>query len=94
LCASTITYTTGSLFDPSAQVLVNPVNTAGVMGKGLAYEFKQRFREMYAEYGIASIAFPALGCGAGGLDYESQVRPLMHHYLHDLPLDVFLYHLV
>jgi len=31
-------------------VLVNTVNTVGVMGKGLAREFKGYFREMFEEY--------------------------------------------
>jgi len=142
-----IAYTTGSLFDSHAQTLVNPVNTAGAMGKGLAYQFQQRYPEMfrqyrdmcqrgefaigdlwlyrgtdrwvlnfptkthwrgaskveyierglqrfcevYEEWEITSIAFPALGCGEGGLDFESQVGPLMHEYLRDLLLDIFLY---
>lgn len=33
----------GSIFDSTAQVLVCPVNCVGVMGKGLALEFKKRF---------------------------------------------------
>ena len=32
----------GSIFDSRAQVLVCPVNCVGVMGKGLAKEFKRR----------------------------------------------------
>ncbi len=27
------------------------------------------------------ISFPQLGCGLGGLDWESQVKPIMEHYL-------------
>lgn len=45
-----LTYLTTSLFDSPAQTLVNPVNTAGVMGKGLALAFKQRYPEMYQQY--------------------------------------------
>jgi O-acetyl-ADP-ribose deacetylase (regulator of RNase III)/uncharacterized protein YwgA len=40
----------GDLFESSAQTLVNTVNTVGVMGKGVALGFKQRFPEMYREY--------------------------------------------
>lgn len=40
----------GSLFDTPAQTLVNPVNTVGVMGKGLALQFKQRDPAMFADY--------------------------------------------
>lgn len=139
-----ITYIEGSLFTSTAQTLVNTVNTAGVMGKGLARAFKSYYPEMFAEYaqrcaekqfaagqlllyrtphkwvlnfptkrhwrqasrlddieagleafartyaeqGISSIAFPQLGCGNGGLDWERDVRPLMEHHLRDLPLDV------
>jgi hypothetical protein len=45
-----IEYLTSSIFDSPAKVLVNPVNTSGVMGKGLALEFKKRFPEMFIEY--------------------------------------------
>ncbi len=38
-----ITTKHGSIFDSRAQVLVCPVNCVGVMGKGLALEFKRRF---------------------------------------------------
>ena len=30
--------------------LVNPVNTVGIMGKGLALEFKKRYKSYYEEY--------------------------------------------
>jgi O-acetyl-ADP-ribose deacetylase (regulator of RNase III) len=142
-----ILYVEGNLFNSPAQVLVNTVNTVGVMGKGVALEFKrlfpdmyeqyrilcekgrfeigmlwlykspnkwvlnfptkvhwrnssklsyieaglQKFVDTYAEMGIHSIAFPPLGCGNGQLDFESQVQPLMHEYLRNLPIDVFIY---
>lgn len=40
----------GNLLESSAQTLVNTVNTVGVMGKGIALEFKKQFPEMYADY--------------------------------------------
>jgi O-acetyl-ADP-ribose deacetylase (regulator of RNase III) len=40
----------GNLFESKAEALVNPVNCVGVMGKGLALEFKRRFPEMFADY--------------------------------------------
>lgn len=40
----------GDLFASQAQTLVNSVNCVGVMGKGVALEFKKRFPEMYADY--------------------------------------------
>ena len=47
-----ITYVESDLFDSPAQVLVNTVNTVGVMGKGIARRFKQAFPEMFREYQI------------------------------------------
>ena len=142
-----IMYVEGSLFNSPAQVLVNTVNTVGVMGKGIALEFKTLYPEMFAHYrqlcevgqltvgklwlykspnkwvlnfptkehwrnpsrveyvdaglqkfvdsyaalGIHSIAFPALGCGNGQLDFGPQVKPLMEKYLRQLPIEVFIY---
>ena len=141
-----ITYVDYSLFDSDAQVLVNTVNTVGVMGKGIANEFKKRYPEMFEKYqkicmagkfntgdlwlynipdsdkrvlnfptkrhwrgrskieyiesglkkfartydrkGITSISFPMLGSSNGGLDWETQVKPLMEDYLKDLPIEV------
>lgn len=45
-----ITYLESSVFESPAQTLVNTVNTVGVMGKGIAKEFKARYPKMYAEY--------------------------------------------
>lgn len=142
-----ITYVEGNLFTSPAQVLVNTVNTIGIMGKGIAHDFKRIYPDMYriyrrycdnkhltvgtlhlhktphkwvmnfptkqhwrsrsrldhiarglrtfcdtySEAGITSIAFPALGCGNGELDYDGQVRPLLEEYLSPLPISVFLY---
>lgn len=142
-----ITYVSGDLFESPANVLVNPVNTIGVMGKGLAREFKRRYPDMFAQYkamceagefeigdlwlyegvdrrvlnfptkahwrspskpeyieaglrrfcveyqawDVQSIAFPALGCGHGELDFETEVRPLIERYLGELALDISVY---
>ena len=40
----------GDLFASKAQTLVNTVNCVGVMGKGVALEFKKRFPEMFEDY--------------------------------------------
>lgn len=40
----------GDLFSSQAQTLTNTVNTVGVMGKGIALEFKKRFPDMYEDY--------------------------------------------
>lgn len=132
-----------NIFECGTQVIVNPVNLKGVMGKGLALQFKEKYPEMfeayraackdgslqegklhlykaddvwilnfptkrdwrdpsdirliekglqelkekYKEWGITSAAFPRLGCGLGGLDWNV-VGPLMHQYLDGLDIDV------
>jgi O-acetyl-ADP-ribose deacetylase (regulator of RNase III) len=133
-----IIYKQGSLFDSSADVYVNAVNCVGVMSKGIALEFKNRYPKMYEwyreeclarrvtigkiqcwfscvfilnfptknhwrdkskledieaglqdfvdwanTYGFRSVAFPKLGCGNGGLDWQD-VKPLMEKYLEPL----------
>lgn len=137
----------GNLFESKAKTLVNTVNCVGVMGKGIALDFKKRypamfdeyaqmcargevkpgvpyyysdlygssilnfptkdhwrspsrlsyissglnwFRENYGELGITSIAFPPLGCGNGGLPWET-VGPLMYSMLVDLPIEIEIY---
>lgn len=47
-----ILYVEGNLFNSPAQVLVNTVNTVGVMGKGVALEFKRLFPDMYKQYRV------------------------------------------
>lgn len=48
-----ITYTKGNLLDAPAEALVNTVNTVGVMGKGIALMFKERFPTNMNEYAKA-----------------------------------------
>jgi len=43
----------GDLFNSNADVLVNSVNIKGIMGAGIAREFKKKFPEMYKEYSKA-----------------------------------------
>ncbi|WP_069660688.1 type II toxin-antitoxin system antitoxin DNA ADP-ribosyl glycohydrolase DarG [Arcticibacter eurypsychrophilus] len=45
-----IKYTQGNLLDASVDALVNTVNTVGVMGKGIALQFKNRFANNYKVY--------------------------------------------
>lgn len=45
-----IRYVHGDIFDSKASCLVNPVNCVGVMGKGLALQFRRRYPEMYEWY--------------------------------------------
>lgn len=44
---------TGNLFNSKAQALVNTVNCVGVMGKGIALEFRRRFPDMFEQYQAA-----------------------------------------
>jgi O-acetyl-ADP-ribose deacetylase (regulator of RNase III) len=45
-----IWYTTGDLFEAQTEAIVNTVNTVGIMGKGIALQFKQRFPENFIIY--------------------------------------------
>jgi len=45
-----IQYQKGNIFDSKAHVIVNTVNCKGVMGKGLALDFKQRYPAMFTTY--------------------------------------------
>ncbi|WP_143703712.1 macro domain-containing protein, partial [Xanthomonas oryzae] len=48
-----ITFTQGNLLESGAEALVNTVNTVGVMGKGIALMFKERFKENFLRYAAA-----------------------------------------
>jgi len=141
-----IEYVSGDLLESEMQTLVNPVNTVGVMGAGLALQFAKVYPEMIGPYkalcqsgvlipgvpwlyksaskwvynfptkkhwhdlselrfidwglarfvrtyeflGITSIAFPKLGCGLGGLNWND-VKPVMEAYLMPLDLNVQIY---
>jgi O-acetyl-ADP-ribose deacetylase (regulator of RNase III) len=43
-------YVKSNIFDSPAQTIVNAVNTVGVMGKGIAQEFKKRYPDMFERY--------------------------------------------
>jgi len=45
-----ITYVVTDLFQSPARVLVNTVNTVGVMGAGIAKEFKRIYPDMFTQY--------------------------------------------
>nr|WP_176492459.1 macro domain-containing protein [Pseudomonas aeruginosa] len=135
------------MFKSEATTLVNTVNCVGVMGKGIALEFKKRwpdlmidyenkckkkevrlgepylytdlagtsivnfptkghwraasrladieegllyFLKKYREWNIESIAFPPLGCGNGGLEWDV-VGPLMYKILSKVTIPVEIY---
>lgn len=141
-----IKYVKGDIFNSPSKIIVNTVNTVGVMGKGVALEFKKRYPEMFDKYqelcsnqlldvgklylwresekwvllfptkkhwrypskmeyiekglqkfeqnwdklGTNTIAFPRLGCGNGGLDWQ-EVKPLMEKYLSKIPMQILVY---
>lgn len=144
-------YTKGNILESNTEVIINPVNTVGVMGKGLALQFKQKFPTNYKIYKEAcknqtidigklllvdesnlerkkfiinfptkkhwrnsskieyieeglkdlvriietqsfeSMAIPALGCGLGGLEWES-VKLLIEKQLGNLEeIEIIIY---
>lgn len=138
----------GDIFTSKCTTITNTINCVGVMGKGIALEFKKKYPEMfldysnrckshlvkpgepyvfenglfgekilnfptkdhwrnpsqlsyiekgldwfcehYKEYDIDSIAFPALGCGNGGLRWDV-VGPIMYQKLSSLPIEIEIY---
>lgn len=141
-----IRYVKGNIFDSKMATIVNPVNCVGVMGKGLALEFKKRYPALFLSYKsacarnlfrpgivyvshqqdkkvllfptkehwkdpsryeyidiglsyfaknykalkITSCAFPRIGCGLGGLDWE-KVKLLIEKHLGDLDIEIEVY---
>src|SRR3954463_12966530 len=49
-------FVAGNLLEADAEALVNTVNTKGVMGKGVALQFKRAFPENYKAYRAACAA--------------------------------------
>ena len=45
-----IIFKVGDIFDSECQTLVNTVNCVGIMGKGIALQFKKRYPKMFEEY--------------------------------------------
>ena len=48
-----IEFVKGNIFDADVEALVNPVNCVGIMGKGLALQFKKKFPDYYKHYANA-----------------------------------------
>ncbi|MCE9582118.1 MAG: macro domain-containing protein [Planctomycetes bacterium] len=46
-------YVQGDLLAATAEALVNPVNIVGVMGKGLALQFKKAYPDVFKAYQLA-----------------------------------------
>ena len=141
-----IKYVKGDIFNSQMETIVNPVNCVGVMGKGLALEYKRRYPALFLSYksacarkliipgrvyvsrqrdkkvllfptkdhwkdpskyeyidsglsyfaknykdlNIQSCAFPRIGCGLGGLDWE-KVKVLIEKHLGDLDIEIEVY---
>ena len=51
---SMVEFVDGDLLGAEVEALVNPVNTAGVMGKGLALQFKKVYPANFAAYAAAA----------------------------------------
>ncbi len=49
---ATIEVRPGDIFTEDVEALVNTVNCVGVMGKGLALQFKRRYPQNFAEYAV------------------------------------------
>ena len=64
----------GDLFQSGAQTLVNTVNCVGIMGKGVAAEFKKRYPEMFKDY-VARCKRKAINPGIPYLYRESMFTP-------------------
>ena len=45
-----IKYTKGDIFEAETEAIINTVNTVGVMGKGIALQFKQKFPQNFDIY--------------------------------------------
>ena len=50
----------------------------------------EEFSRRHLDWGIWSVAFPALGCGSGGLPWPT-VQAVMERHLRNLPIEVFVY---
>lgn len=48
-----IHFTSGNLLDAKTEAIINTVNTVGVMGKGIALMFKERYPENFKAYAAA-----------------------------------------
>ena len=50
-----IRYTTGNILDAEAEALVNTVNCVGIMGRGIALQFKNAFPQNFKAYEAACV---------------------------------------
>jgi O-acetyl-ADP-ribose deacetylase (regulator of RNase III) len=79
-----IEFVQGDIFESGCEVLVNPVNCKGVMGKGLALQFKRRYPEMFDIYLEACQVRAIRPGGLSIYNLPSENYPLK--YILNLPL--------
>ena len=87
-------FTQGNLLEARVDALVNTVNTVGVMGKGIALMFKERFPENYQAYAAACKAetvrvgemFVSAGVELAGPRWIINF-PTKKHWLHPTKLE-------
>ena len=77
-----ITFKQGDLFQDRSQALVNPVNCVGVMGKGIALQFKEKFPDNFREYAQACWRNRVQ---PGGMLVFDTYRPQAHRYIINFP---------
>ena len=77
-----ITFKQGDLFQDQSEALVNPVNCVGIMGKGLALEFKNRFPDNFKEYKQACWKAQVQ---PGRMFVFNTYQPKIHQYVINFP---------
>jgi O-acetyl-ADP-ribose deacetylase (regulator of RNase III) len=77
-----ITFKQGDLFQDRAQALVNPVNCVGIMGKGIALQFKEKFPDNFREYAQAC---RRKRVQPGRMFVFNTYRPEVHRYIINFP---------
>jgi len=77
-------YAQGDIFESGCEALVNPVNCVGVMGAGLAKQFRDRFLDYHADYMLKCRRFQIK---VGHLDEYEVPVPVgkMPHYIFSAP---------
>ncbi len=74
------------------QVLLFPTKAHWKDPSEVAYieEALEYLVEHLATLNVTELALPPIGCGLGKLDYYKEVRPLIHKYLGDVDIDVYV----
>lgn len=73
-----LTYTKGNIFNSEMETLVNPVNVKGVMGAGLAKQFKTHFGNEYFKEYVHDCSLGNLSIGNLSVYYEDEVPKVLN----------------